>query len=482
MDGAVDVDDDGAVVVVDVDGVVDDDGLPDIDRFENDDPVNTALVRATVQVLETDRSKAADRSIVFHLLLCRSVGLISVVDCSVVAVVLVYVCVCQSSDTATQRNTTAIKNFISYRARYRSGLGLVSFWIDHHVNAPQFLLEKKDLDMASIFPSPVHRPKEMNERALADLFLASNDVVGHDRRQRFNLIRIRTTTYEGPDETHNCCGKRTTNLRDHLRKHQEQLTKRQSKPRQMNLLWTLPSRVLVVVAVVVVAVWSHTAGPSTGAVEAFVPGGTFQVHKPTVFGVNTQTTAKPAGIDSKLHASSTMEPIFTPKTDIPFNFGPTAPRDTTLYTAERPGNSILSDTVTSVTNEQVQEWIGFMKEQGIGHVLVLLDDNELEVYEEPGLLQLYQDGGLTPHQTPLGEDGAYGKITDILKDIDEKGEKAVTHCTGGTGRAGRVAAGWLTSSKYGLSAEEATKEAVESAIDSGVHRLGNVEKLQKWME
>jgi len=173
-----------------------------------------------------------------------------------------------------------------------------------------------------------------------------------------------------------------------------------------------------------------------------------------------------------------MEKVFTPKTDIPFNFGPSASRDNILFSAERPANGVVESGDASVEN--IQEWISFMKDKGIGHVLVLLDENELAGYPSPGLFELYREGGLVPHATPLGEEGAFQKIIGILNDIEGKGETAVTHCTGGTGRAGRVIAAWLAS-RYSLTPEEATQEAVDSATDSGVHRLGDVGKLKSWM-
>jgi hypothetical protein len=47
-----------------------------------------------------------------------------------------------------------------------------------------------------------------------------------------------------------------------------------------------------------------------------------------------------------------------------------------------------------ITNKSVQSWIEYTKSQDIQHVLVLLDNNKLEIYEEPGLLDLYKNGGL----------------------------------------------------------------------------------------
>jgi hypothetical protein len=172
------------------------------------------------------------------------------------------------------------------------------------------------------------------------------------------------------------------------------------------------------------------------------------------------------------------EPVRTPKTDIPENFGPSSLRDQTLFTCQRPGNDLEEDPIPA---SAVAESVAFLKSKGIQHVLVLLDDNELEVYEEPGLLELYKQGGLVPHLTPMGVSGAHANIMQILEDIDAKQEKAVTHCTGGTGRAGRVAAAWLAS-RYDLSPEEATKETIDAALESGVQRLGDVSKLAEWME
>mmetsp|Transcript_25358 Transcript_25358/g.58980 ORF Transcript_25358/g.58980 Transcript_25358/m.58980 type:complete len:237 (-) Transcript_25358:1212-1922(-) len=178
---------------------------------------------------------------------------------------------------------------------------------------------------------------------------------------------------------------------------------------------------------------------------------------------------------------SVMEPIFTPKTDIPLNFGPASDRDAVLFTSERPGISDEPDSDSNpVSKEKVGEWIQFMKEKGIGHVMVLVDDNELEVFEDPGLLELYKEGGLNPHHTPMGEEGVYERIMSILKGIEAKNEKAVAHCTHGQGRSGRVAAAWIAT-RHNLSPEEATKVAVDTAIEKGVTRLGDVEKLEKWM-
>jgi len=175
------------------------------------------------------------------------------------------------------------------------------------------------------------------------------------------------------------------------------------------------------------------------------------------------------------------EPIRTPKTDIPHNFGPISKRDQILFTSERPGNAPKEGAHDAVQKEKVDEWISFMKSKGIKHVLVLLDANELEIYPEQGLIELYKAGGMEAHLTPMGNDSSFSHVMDILRNVEQNNEKAVTHCTGGTRRAGRVAAAWL-STRYNLIPREATEEAIDAALEGGVQRGGDVEKLVNWME
>lgn len=172
-------------------------------------------------------------------------------------------------------------------------------------------------------------------------------------------------------------------------------------------------------------------------------------------------------------------PVKTPASNIPHNFGPVSPRDDTLYTAERPGNPLNED--ATVSSQKVHEWIDFIKNQGVGHVIVLLDGKEFEIYEEPGLLELYKAGGLGYLAAPMSENGAYERVVAYLEEVRQKGEKAVTHCTGGIGRAGRVAAAWLVY-RYNLDVEAATKETIEVAVERGICRLGHAENLAQWIE
>lgn len=163
-----------------------------------------------------------------------------------------------------------------------------------------------------------------------------------------------------------------------------------------------------------------------------------------------------------------------------YNFGPASSRDSTVFSAERPGNDPDCKT-TKVSNEQVTDWINFMKDQGVTNVIVLLDDNEFGIYDDqPGLLNIYEQQGMRYLWQSMDEPNASDKIYSFVRNVQESGGKVVTHCTGGIGRCGRVAAGWLVC-EYGLSPEEATAETLKQAKSSGVTRAGNAEKLQAWL-
>eukprot|EP00521_Asterionellopsis_glacialis_P001112 CAMPEP_0195247220 /NCGR_PEP_ID=MMETSP0706-20130129/843_1 /TAXON_ID=33640 /ORGANISM="Asterionellopsis glacialis, Strain CCMP134" /LENGTH=198 /DNA_ID=CAMNT_0040298695 /DNA_START=21 /DNA_END=614 /DNA_ORIENTATION=- len=168
----------------------------------------------------------------------------------------------------------------------------------------------------------------------------------------------------------------------------------------------------------------------------------------------------------------------------PHNFGPASSKDETLFTCERPGgdpavhsNHNLQD--VKIPTSSVEMWIGFMKSRGIKHIVILLDDNELECYESPGLLEFYTRAGFYIHRTRMAEAGAAKSFFDIISQVESKGEKAVAHCTHGMGRSGRVAAGWLVM-KFGISPEEATRIAIGTARNHGMERMGNVSALEKW--
>ena len=189
-----------------------------------------------------------------------------------------------------------------------------------------------------------------------------------------------------------------------------------------------------------------------------------------------------------------------------FNFGPASSRDNIVFTCERPGGDLVhadsdptntSTTSTIIPSQAVKEWAQFMKNEDnrINDVLVLLDDSELECYEEPGLVALYEQYGFTVHRVPMGDPDAPARVLALLSscqnDDDDNNNgrndtktthqrKIVVHCTHGQGRAGRVAAAWLTH-QYGLSPEDATTEVLNTALQMGITRMGSPSKLRAWL-
>jgi protein-tyrosine phosphatase len=160
------------------------------------------------------------------------------------------------------------------------------------------------------------------------------------------------------------------------------------------------------------------------------------------------------------------------------NFGPASPLDSILFSAERPGNPLAKD--GRVKTEQVDDWINFIRSKGITNVIALLDESELGIYEAPGLLKMYEQAGMKCYLKPMGKEGASENILATIDQVEQRGEKVVTHCTGGSGRCGRVAAAWV-SHRYKLAPEVATLIVLDQAAKSGVERVGHTEKLIEWL-
>ena len=176
-------------------------------------------------------------------------------------------------------------------------------------------------------------------------------------------------------------------------------------------------------------------------------------------------------------ANFPLEFFKTPgNSETPHNFGPASPLDQTLYTAKQPG-IVVDD---KISTESVQEWIDHISAQGVTNVITLLSDDELEIYEEPGLKALLEQAGMKCFISPMGDLGACDRVFTVVREAEAKGEKVVCHCTGGVGRAGRVAAGWLVH-RYSLTPEVATLIVLDQAYQSGVKRLGHTEKLSGWL-
>jgi protein-tyrosine phosphatase len=69
---------------------------------------------------------------------------------------------------------------------------------------------------------------------------------------------------------------------------------------------------------------------------------------------------------------------------------------------------------------------------------------------------------------------------ELLKELDNKGEKVVSHCTGGKGRCGQLACAWLCK-KWNLSPLEASQAFIDQAVENGLYRLGDGQKLKDSM-
>lgn len=157
------------------------------------------------------------------------------------------------------------------------------------------------------------------------------------------------------------------------------------------------------------------------------------------------------------------------------NFGPISHRENTLFTAERPGHPGETGVPTSI----VDDWIQFILSKGITNVLIIMEDDEFGVYEVD-LKHFYEDHGLKVYHIPFSSQGSYEKTMKLIQELDNKGEKVLSHCTGGKGRCGRVACAWLCK-KWHLSPLEASQEFIDQAMEKGLYRLGDVQKLKAWM-
>uniref|UniRef100_A0A6T6M269 Tyrosine specific protein phosphatases domain-containing protein n=1 Tax=Rhodosorus marinus TaxID=101924 RepID=A0A6T6M269_9RHOD len=176
-----------------------------------------------------------------------------------------------------------------------------------------------------------------------------------------------------------------------------------------------------------------------------------------------------------------VEDVVTkPESRAPFNYGPISGRDEIVYTCERPGGNKKNDAPGATPQDEIDEWFTFMKDHDVKRVMCLLDDNELAFYTS-SLFDMYKENGMICTHVPMKSENARDNVFKAMTDAENAGEKIVIHCTGGKGRSARAATSWLVT-KYGLSASDATDEAIQAAREKDVIRLGNYEKLEKWMK
>lgn len=135
-----------------------------------------------------------------------------------------------------------------------------------------------------------------------------------------------------------------------------------------------------------------------------------------------------------------------------YKFAPAWENEQIVFGAMRPG----------YTNEMVEDWIQFMRGQGIKRVCCLLPDEQLASYSD--LLGTYKQefGSQLVCWAPIADfnlanlETLTQKIIPFLIEADKQNQKVVVHCSGGIGRTGHVLAAWLVSVR-GLSNEAAIK-------------------------
>lgn len=141
-----------------------------------------------------------------------------------------------------------------------------------------------------------------------------------------------------------------------------------------------------------------------------------------------------------------------------FNFGPASQHETIVFGSEKPG---ISGTLN--------EWIAFMKDQGIKRI-VCLQESDIA----PGLLEAYAEefGEENILHAPIHDyelcdlDTLQNEFLPFLKQADVDQTPVLVHCWGGSGRTGHMLAAWLVYGR-GFSPEDAL-EAVTRV--SGVRR------------
>jgi len=130
-----------------------------------------------------------------------------------------------------------------------------------------------------------------------------------------------------------------------------------------------------------------------------------------------------------------------------FGFGPASRDEKLVFGVQRPGYP-----GKFVQKQVAEDWIAFIKVQGVLRVVCLLSNDELKYYPtlSDGLLGLYagafgKDNVLwaptADRQLPTGETVRH--ILYFLHEATLKGEKVVVHCSAGLGRTGLVLAAWL---------------------------------------
>lgn len=156
-----------------------------------------------------------------------------------------------------------------------------------------------------------------------------------------------------------------------------------------------------------------------------------------------------------------------------FGFGPSSREDEFVFGAQRPG---FPDKF--VQKQVVDNWMDYMKKQGISRIVCLLSEEELAYYPTlpGGLLGLYAEvfgpddvlwAPTLDRRLCSGE--ALEHICYFLRAGMLNGKKTVVHCSAGQGRTGQVLAAWLIynysiSERKALSVVEALQRSPREAV------------------
>ncbi|MGE0820778.1 MAG: protein phosphatase [Candidatus Binatia bacterium] len=140
-----------------------------------------------------------------------------------------------------------------------------------------------------------------------------------------------------------------------------------------------------------------------------------------------------------------------------FRLGPAAQDEPIVFGAQGPAYSTL----------RINEWIAYMKEQGIRRVCCLLHQDQLQAYKED-LLDAYgrEFGAENVCWAPIPDYHLCDigllkeRILPFLLEANSRSEPVVVHCQGGRGRAGHVLAAWLVFGR-GLSVDDAVAAVKE---------------------